>query len=247
MNESEIRTVVALERFLVNAGKVSRSEHGPNPPDAIIFVETERWGVEITELHRYYQWKGTYESEAGILQGYADFDRRMQTAVKVPRNRQYSITILGMFPIRPYQDDLIKRIKSFVEPGGIGEFKLDANGFIVIEGFESAGTDGVIKLGVGPHSSTVTADGKAYASNVSANIEFSVDKILQEKTPVLLKMKGYDKRILLLTKVYEFAEPFLVREVFQKKDLNSNVLDSVLMFTPPDDIECIIDPGHVFS
>lgn len=50
-------------------------------------------------------------------------------------------------------------------------------------------------------------------------MEYAVGRALKNKVPILQKLAGYDRRLLVLLQVDYFAEPDRLREVLNEQDI----------------------------
>ena len=53
MRPEELRCAKLLQSFLESRGHCVSYEDGPDPPDILMAVDREEWGVEHTSLHQY--------------------------------------------------------------------------------------------------------------------------------------------------------------------------------------------------
>ncbi len=106
MKPSEEYAARMLYEFLGRQGVDCRCAAGGNPPDYVFEVGTERWGVEVTELHDYVELDGAQSAlwvEKGLQKVFDDINRETASS----RKRRYTISLSG--PIKSQDVGTIKR------------------------------------------------------------------------------------------------------------------------------------------
>ena len=99
----------------------------------------------------------------------------------------------------------------------------------------------------GLNSDVRAAGGQAIAADIHANLEFALNRILAEKLPRLQKLEGFERRILLVTSAYLFAEPNEVRDILQTHQITAKQCDTVLLIDESGNVHWVADPGCVFN
>ena len=84
------------------------------------------------------------------------------------------------------------------------------------------------------------------AVDVRANVEFAIDRILAAKLPRLASLTGFDRRVLLVSRNYLFAEPQMLKEILETRNVTREQVDTVL-FATEDKVHWVADPGRLFN
>lgn len=242
MKESERRAADTLAGFLVNKFKLEvRWESGADPPDFVFTVNSERWAVEETQLHQYIQLRDKPESRQAIEEPLAAMCERIRASAKPAPNRDYLIAVFG-----PIQDrklgDIEQAITEHIRSGQL-ESKQVADSVRI----EVVPSEARIEYMIGLHSGVMAAGGNAISADVGANLEFALNRILDEKLPILERLGGYKRRILLITSAYLFAEPGNVRDILHAREINARQCDTVLLIDGGGNVHWVADPGCVFK
>lgn len=242
MKENERRAADTLNRFLAEKFKLKVNwDSGENPPDFVFTVNSERWAVEETQLHQYIQLRSKAESRQAIEEPLASMCERIKASSKPAPNRDYLIAMFG-----PVEDkrlpDIEQAIVKHIRNGQL-ESKQVADSVKV----EVVLSEARIEYMIGLHTGVMAAGGKAIAADVHANLEFALNRILDEKLPILEKLERYKRRILLITSAYLFAEPSHVSDILHARKITANQCDTVLLIDESGNVHWVADPGCVFK
>ena len=227
---------------LSKLGIESEWKPGGDPPDLVFDVGgAERWAVEVTRLYQYFNRGKGVESRAAATEPLIKMAERVQAMVMDQTNSDYRI--IGSGPIeRPSIGEVIKRALAYIRSGRSDEENLDDHGRVRIRR-----TTSPVRVGwmVDLHHSVRGADGSSVSSDIEANIRFAIDRVLKEKLPRLESLKGYDCKMLLITRRYFFADPQMVSKILSTRDLSAAQVDTIL-FATESEVHWVADPGGVF-
>jgi hypothetical protein len=242
MKENERRAADILNAFL--AGKFSLKvswKPGENPPDFVFMVDSEQWAVEETQLHQYIQLRNKPESRQAIEEPLARMCERIRATAKPAANRDFIIAVLG-----PVEDkklgDIEQAIVEHIRSGQL-ERKQVADSVNV----EVVPSEARIEYMIGLRTGVKAADGQAVAADIHANLDFALNRILDQKLPRLEKLEGFKRRILLITSAYLFAEPGNVRDILHSRQITAKQCDTVLLIDGSGGVHWVADPGCVFK
>lgn len=84
------------------------------------------------------------------------------------------------------------------------------------------------------------------AADIMASLTYGVKRVLDEKLPVMKKVSGYDRKIILVWSDYIFAERDRVREIIARAPLTVKEIDSIVLIELNGVVGCVADPGGVF-
>ena len=225
MRNDEKDAATAFSQFLAQRGIEHEWKQGDNPPDAVFIVGQERWAVEETGLHRYFSLEGQAQSDKAIDNPTHALTRVLNERCKINANTIYVLSLNGVYPFWKDSKELIAKIQEYIDSGNYEETSLDPplelNPFpyweppsaVSIRAFDSKDDIPRIVVLSTKGATAVTPDGRAYVSSVFASVGYAITDILKKKGKVFARLNNYTRRILLLTRVYEFAETRIVRDV----------------------------------
>jgi hypothetical protein len=242
MKENERRAADILSAFLTGKFNLKVNwEAGDNPPDFVFTVNSEEWAVEETQLHQYIQHRNKPESRQAIEESLASMCERVKAATKPAANRDYVIAVFG-----PVEDkrlgDIEQAIVEHIRSG-----KLEGKQVAVWVKVEVVPSEARVEYMVGLHTGVMGAGGQAIAADVHANIEFALNRILEQKLPRLEKLEGFKRRLLLITSAYLFAEPSHVADILHSRQITARQCDTVLLIDESADVHWVADPGCIFK
>lgn len=238
----EHAAALMLKGMLDKLGVHSEWKPGDDPPDLVFEVENLGcWAVEVTGLHQYFAKAAGSESRRAVTEPLIKTCERIQAQVSSQVNSDYLIE--GFGPVeRPSLREIEKRAVAYILGRKSDEQKLDDDGRVRIRRVTSP-----VRVGwmVGLHHSTLGPRG-TLAADIRANITFALERILEAKLPRLASLKTCDRRLLLITKNYLFAEPEMIREILGTHGLSREQLDTVLLATETG-VHWVCDPGRLFN
>jgi hypothetical protein len=214
---------------------------GQDPPDFVFTVNSEQWAVEETQLHQYIQLRNKPESRQAIEEPLARMCERIKATAQPAANRDYIIGVFG-----PVEDrklgDIEQAIVEHIRSGQL-ESKQVADSVRV----EVVPRDARIEYMIGLQTGVMAAGGEAISADVHANLEFALDRILDQKLPRLEKLGGFKRKILLITSAYLFAEPSNVTDILHSRQITTKQCDGVLLIDERENVHCVADPGCVLK
>lgn len=245
LNQTERATAKAFERLLHEHGLPASWERGSDPPDLVYDVAGERWGVEETQLHDYIGESSFAEYEHSLRHVLErDIRDELQRMGRAPSPVGY--LIFAAAPVAQLELRLIKRgVRDYVRDGKTG--------------VEHLGRDGRVSIRTIPHPGEVRC--RVYmhvdsSKDIVISVEEGLSRALEAKMPDLAKITEYDRRILVLTKVFVHATPEVMKPLLEgildKHPVWSGQLDAVLLihtdadhYFPGDGREIIHLPGDI--
>ena len=242
MKQNERRAADILNAFLAGKFNLKVSwKPGENPPDFVFTVDSEQWAVEETQLHQYIQLRNKPESRQAIEEPLASMCERIKAAAKPAANRDYIIAVFG-----PVEDkklgDIEQAIVEHICSGQLAS-KQVADSVKV----EVVLSEARIEYMIGLHTGVKAAGGRAIAADIHANLEFALNRILDQKLPRLEKLEGFKRKILLITSAYLFAEPDHIRDILHSRQITAKQCDTVLLVDESASVHWVADPGGVFN
>ena len=229
----------ALEALLGELGQETAWQPGDDPPDLVFRVGSERWAVEVTELHQYFDRGGVEEARIASDKQLIGMCREVQGRVADLRNRNYLISANG--PVsKPERARIAAEAERYIRSGETAEHQLDDGGAVRIRALQRAiRIDFIVGLEI---EAVVPGTGQSVAS-LNASVGHAVDRILREKLPTLRRLAGYDRKMLLIWSQNVFADPDEIRELLSQRDLQG--VDTILLVYDGR-VHWVADPSQVF-
>jgi hypothetical protein len=233
----------ALAKLFEDLKRPTTWNPGPDPPDLEFEIDGDgRWGVEVTELHQYFEKAGAEESRAAVDRPLIHMCERIRSQVKDQENSHYLLSVNG--PIEtPSPREIEERAVRYIRSGSREEQVLDEKGLVRIRAITSPVRVSYL-VGLDPEARN--ADGLTLTANIRATLEYALNRVLAEKLPILRELSEYDRRVLLIWSQYLFAEPPLVKEILETKGLTKDQLDCILLVADGK-IHWVADPAGVFN
>lgn len=238
---SEEFAAKALSSFLKEIGLEVKWEEGEDPPDCVFLVGKERWAVEETQLHQYIQLRGDAVSRLAVDRPLEAMCERI-AGTKPRANTDYVVSVFG--PVNECLVDIEKAAVEYIRSGETEPRDLDDNGRARIIGLTRPAK---VTWMVGIDASVRAGDGKSLGADIRANVQFAVDRIMEAKLPRLRALGGYDKKILIISNGYLFADAECVAVALRNHNLSDGRIDSVLLIGSDGVVHWPADPGCVFK
>ena len=231
-----------LKAWLETHSRTAKFKAGADPPDADFEVDDERWAVEITELHQYIERDGREISFLGVFQSMRGILRRIRKQAAPELIIGYQVSAEGPFE-KADADQIVADSEVHIESGSTDVVELGPDGRFklipVTRPFQ-------VGLGGGLSHDVIGGDGKTRHTDPDANIKFTLERILDAKSPKLAALSGYDLKVLLIDSEYIFADPESVIPIVKQCELANTAID--LLFLRYDGhIDLIGDPGSRFN
>ncbi len=246
LRPSERRAALALERLLLEAHCTVAWEKGPGQhlvPDLIFTVDGERWAVEETQLDQYIGDRGTPRSARALL---ADLEKLCQGIAKEAEAYPRAGYWMSAFaPVRPPLSEIRQRALAYIRSGETGKRVLDKEGSVTIRA-RPTHQDRPLAYSVQLHACVPAADRCSFHGDVALNVERAIDRVLGEKRPRLRPLKGFARKVLVISKAYLHAELREVARAIAAKGLTADDLDAVLFLFLEDDVY-VSDAGDVVN
>ena len=217
MRNSETRCAELLKSFLEANGREVSYRDGPDPPDIVIHIGGEVWGVEHTSLHQYVSGLSVdlHKNEMarpGVLSQAIRMENRLRRNTDGKRWASWSLVLLG--PIG--QKDL-KLIEETALKAILDDDPTYFDGFpenmVTVKRIESADT--TLYVGSGLRYSSTIPGSDSLTSQPQAVVDYCVKRAMQKKQPDPQVASAYDKYVLLLDKYYWFADSERVAKALQ--------------------------------
>jgi hypothetical protein len=242
MKENERHAADILKAFLAEKLNLKVSwKPGEDPPDFVFTVNSEQWAVEETQLHQYIQLRNKPESRQAIEEPLARMCERIRAAAKPAANRDYIIAVFG-----PVEDrklgDIEQAVMEHIRSGQLASKQVADSVKVEVMPREAR-----IEYMIGLNTGVMAAGGQAISADVHANLEFALNRILDQKLPRLERLEGFKRRILLITSAYLFAEAGNVSDILHSRQITEKQCDTVLLIDESGSIHWVADPGCVFK
>ena len=229
-----------LFQFLTEAGITCEYSRGPDPPDFIFNVDSDRWAVEHTRLEERVQGAKRAISREHCTQ--ADFQvvERLRERLGDNVNGEWYLKIQGPLQkkdryfieaaaykaISEANEDLFRDILIQSSPGLIDQLYNDD--LVTLD--RTAKTGSFICCGSGLAFGSKIPDSNKSVSDILAVNTDSVNSMIQRKKPKLLKMQDqYDLIVLLLESHLTFGDHRRIHEIMKQKEDDLKWVDKVYL------------------
>ena len=232
-----------FEAFLVDRGEACSWSEGGDPPDLVYDVTSrnERWAVEVTELHQYIETGRGPNSRAEFDTPVSQMCDRLARKVPTTGSLRYVLSIYG--PLNTLKTrDIEKLVLERVASGLAGEWPLDSAGQVklVADVREPGGFGCRFML----QGSTRGPDGRTTSANITENVRFATNRILEAKRSSMSGITSYDRRVLLIWNSYWLASPDSV--TYALGQLPVAPFDAIVL-TGHESTTVVSDPSRLFS
>jgi hypothetical protein len=239
IRERERQVARALRRFLMQREHRCHWRPGADPPDFVFYVDGERWAVEETRLEQYIESdKGAMESrtiEASLARTLNELGRGIESDLGPKLTTGYLINVWA--PTNALKGARLRPVRAkavaYVESGKSEWETLDSDGRVRIR---RVGGPRRISRSFGLHASVRGADGSSLSADIAASVRHALTRILAEKTPSVSALSGYQRKLLVISKGYLFADPPEVRSVIGSMAQAAAAFDAVAYFTKDRDL-----------
>jgi len=232
----------------------------------------EKWGVEVTGLFQYVEWNGDIINIRNIQAPLEGLCKRLtKYAQELQNGLTYSLFVRG--PYRAKLSDLEERARDYIKGGVTNQRILDdvetrrLFGDGLNDPPDLPGIDGMIANMIEAHAQvfisgqpgmpevtlTNMLEGVArvpgtdtMAADIMASLTYGVQRLLDEKLPIMKKVTEYDRKMILVWSDYFFAKLDRVSEIISRAALTNEDIDSIVLIEPTGVIGCVSDPAGMF-
>jgi hypothetical protein len=232
----------ALVKLLTELGREADWEEGEDPPDVIVRLkDKERWGLEVTALHQYFETDTGERSRKAVENPLVQMCEEIKAHVADIENAQYLLT--GTGPIeKADREKIVREAEAHIRSGSTDPTDLGSHGRIQIRTVKSPVP---VSYMIGLDPVARTPGGGRLVADIAANLNYALDRILADKLPVLRQLTAYDRRVLFIWAEHFFAEPDTVRGILDSKRITSEDVD-VILLQHERQLHWVADPSHVF-
>jgi hypothetical protein len=234
LRDRERSVARALRRFLIERGLSCIWRTGNDPPDFVFFVGRERWAVEETSLEQYVQGlEGTVEETTITAPIHSALVRLAQEVVEhFGGQPPAGYWIHCWAPTRALVGKGRDRVKAaaiaYIQDGRTEREQLDPSGAVRIK---HIGPVHRFPVSVGLSASVLNADASNLHADIGATVRSALERIIDAKTSRVADLVGYDRKVLVISKRYLFADPQEVTSQLRALPLSRTAFDAVLYYT----------------
>jgi len=228
------------------AGRSHSWVRGEDPPDLAFEIDGERWGIEVTGLHRYFlDIDNSVQPAASVYGPLRKMEERL-TLLAARKGRPatgYSAMIegpLGALTPKKLESILADYIRSGSTDGMVIR---QSKPHVVIAGFNLR-SDLPSRFGMSLFLSGYSIGGKrdSVLGDIRSNVEYAIDRTLENKLPSMTNIGSYERSALCLYAVDALVEAELVQDVLSAKILAASRLDAIVFIDRENRIEAVFDP-----
>ena len=238
----EQEAAMQFSRFLQARGEIHSWTEGGDPPDLVyaLSIRGEEWGVEVTELHQYFEAPSGADSRASFDRPIRQLCERLRSKIGTGGSIKYVLDIRG--PVgRLTPRDIERLVLDQVASEATGTWQLDSQGRVVLTAV--SGSPGSFGCRFMFEGATKGPGGRANSANITENVRFAVERILSAKAPRMQRVTEYDRRLLLVWNSY-----WLVSADSLRWALSQVVVDpfDAIVLTDDSATEIVADPSRLF-
>lgn len=215
--KNEVIPAREIAKKFAAIGKHGSFLPGENPPDFVFLGKQsqEKWAIEETELHEYVKWSGREMSMHAITQPFVKLCGEINKEAVLKQN----YTLEFDPPVNEVKLATLKgQIMEYIQSGK-SKKEVFCKRKVAIRVSSDLHQPYRVSCIIAPHHDLTGPDGLD-RGDIIKTLEFTLDRILDEKKPKLAKLKGaYHRKILAIWKSYIFAEPRMVGDILSRKNL----------------------------
>jgi hypothetical protein len=243
LRPDEERCARALERWLLERGRPCLWTPGADPPDLDFTVETRRWAVEVSGLHKYFPEHAAEASRPSASAAIQELARKLDREVNAPPGVLYVLWVQG-----PLSGEEIRSLErsaaAYLRSGRTDRQMFDSMGRtgMWVLPVKSWGPTRVVASHVlDPLLRSGTRDANIADNNV--RLQFALNRMLDRKIPTLAGLHDWDCRVLMIHSGEYFATPEAVGDALKSMVGVGDHIDGIFLKDMQGNVHVVFETG----